>query len=126
MKYVSGEEILLIHARIIDEIGGIHGVRDLGLLKSLVHRPRGSFGGTEIYPDIWQKAAAYLEAMATYHVFADGNKRTAIAVTARFLYLNKFHLKATNEEVVVFVLKVATKEVTIPKIALWLKKNSKK
>jgi len=32
--YLSSEQVLFIHSRLIDETGGAHGVRDLGLLQS--------------------------------------------------------------------------------------------
>lgn len=32
--YLTAQQILFIHARLVDETGGEHGVRDLGLLES--------------------------------------------------------------------------------------------
>ena len=73
MEYLTPEEILIIHARIIDEIGGLHGVRDIGLLVSLCERPRSAFAGKEFYLGIHRRAAVLMEALAQYHVFVDGN-----------------------------------------------------
>ncbi len=33
MKYLTAEQVLFIHARVISETGGSHGIRDLGLLE---------------------------------------------------------------------------------------------
>lgn len=77
----------MIHAKIIDETGGAHGIREIGLLVSATERPKASFGGTELYPTLFPKAAAYLESLARYHVFVDGNKRTSIAASNRFLFI---------------------------------------
>lgn len=126
VKYLTGEDILVIHARILDRTGGAHGVRDVGLLASFIERPKAAFGGTELYAGIFTKAAAYLESIACYHAFIDGNKRTAIAVAARFLYMNGHELIATNEAGEVFMLKVATKSVGLASVAAWLKENSRK
>ncbi|MBI4120550.1 MAG: hypothetical protein HY454_03755 [Parcubacteria group bacterium] len=53
MKYITAEDILAIHSEIIDETGGLHGVRDVGLLASVVERPKGRFGGRPLYKNIF-------------------------------------------------------------------------
>jgi death-on-curing protein len=50
MRYLTPEQVLFIHARLIAEMGGEHGVRDLGLLQSAVARPQAIFDGKELYP----------------------------------------------------------------------------
>ena len=126
MKYLSGEEILVIHSEIIDKTGGSHGIRDAGLLISIVEKPKMSFGGKELYQGIFKKAAVYLESLAHYHIFIDGNKRTGFAVAARFLYLNGLDFVAGNKEVENFVLKIAIEKLDLEIIAAWLKKHSRK
>lgn len=124
MKYLTGEEILVIHSEIIDETGGLHGIRDAGLLISIVARPKTAFGGRETYKTVFEKAAVYLESLAKYHIFVDGNKRTAIVAAARFLYLNNFEIRAANKNVESFVLKIISEKLEIKIIAKWLKKHS--
>ncbi len=126
MKYLSAKETLIIHALIIDETGGAHGIRDLELLQSIVYKPQSVFGGNELYKNIFQKAAIFLEALANYHVFVDGNKRTAFAATARFLFLNGYEVEVTNAETEITMVKVATKEKGLEEIETWLRENSKK
>lgn len=58
VDYLSLTDVLLVHARLIQLIGGAEGVRDLALLESAVARPRATFGGKDLYPDVWQKAAS--------------------------------------------------------------------
>jgi death on curing protein len=55
--YLTAEQVLFVHYRLIVETGGEHGVRDLGLLESAVARPRATFDQEELYPDIFEKAA---------------------------------------------------------------------
>lgn len=126
VRYLSGEDILVIHSRIVEQIGGSHGVRDTGLLASIVDAPTQQAFGKELYADIFAKAAVYLERTANYHVFVDGNKRTSIAAAARFLYLNGYTLRATNDEVEFFVLRVVVEKLPLEEIAGWLKKHSRK
>ena len=126
MKYLTAKEVLIVHALLIDEIGGSHGIRDLGLLQAAVHKPQAMFAGKELYKNIFQKSAVLLEALVSYHVFIDGNKRTALTATARFLHENKYELTASNKEVAFVVLEVATKEINIKKLEIWIKKNCRK
>ncbi len=126
MRYLTGEEILIIHSEIIDETGGMHGVRDAGLLISVIERPKTSFGGKEVYKSVFEKAAAYLESFATYHVFVDGNKRTAIAAAARFLFLNRYNLTTSSKEIEELALRVALRKLSVKEIAAWLKRYSRK
>lgn len=124
MRYLRAQEILVLHARIIDETGGLHGVRDVGLLASLCERPKSALGGREMYEGIFEKGATYVESLATYHVFVDGNKRTALAATARFLFLNGYAFSASNTGVEKFILGVSVKKTSLQQVAHWLKRHS--
>jgi prophage maintenance system killer protein len=61
--YLTAEQVLFIHARLIAETGGAHGVRDLGLLLSAVARPKATFDERELYPDLFSKTAALFESL---------------------------------------------------------------
>ena len=126
MRYLSPEEILILHALIVDKTGGSHGVRDAHLLASIAHKPQLRFGGKDLYSDIFTKAGVLLEAVVDYHIFVDGNKRTSLIAVARFLQLNGYQLTATNSEAEETILMVATKRLEVKELAQWLKKNSKK
>ena len=124
MRYLTPEQVLFIHARLIAETGGEHGVRDLGLLQSAVSRPQAVFDGNELYSDIYQKAAALLESLINNHPFVDGNKRTGITATAMFLQINDYFLTASNQEVESFVLSVASGKQSVQTITEWLRLHS--
>ena len=115
-----------MHSEIIDATGGSHGVREIGLLMSIVERPKARFGGEELYEGIFQKAAVYLEALIQYHVFIDGNKRTGAISCARFLSLNGYELVATNKALEAFVVRVVVEKLELNSITDWLEKYSKK
>ena len=125
MKYLTPQDVLVLHAYIIEETGGSHGVRDFGLLLSVMARPKSAFGGKHMYINMFEKAGAYLEAFVRYHVFIDGNKRIAIASAVRFLHINKFEFIASNKEVEKFILKVVVGRLSVSEIARWLKKYSR-
>jgi death-on-curing protein len=126
MKYLTPEEVLFIHARLIAETGGLHGLRELALLESAVARPQASFEGRDLYADLFAKATVLLESLVNNHPFLDGNKRTGITTVALFLRINGYRFKATNEDMVAFVLKVAQKQLNFEEVTVWLKKHSQK
>lgn len=124
MRYLTPEQVLFIHARLIAETGGEHGVRDLGLLQSAMSRPQAVFDGKELYQDIYRKAAALLESLVNNHPFVDGNKRTGITAAAMFLKINDLTLTASNQDVESFVLSVASGNQSVETIAEWLRFHS--
>ena len=124
MRYLTPEQVLFIHARLIAETGGEHGIRDLGLLSSAVSRPQAVFEGHELYPDIYHKAAALLESLTKDHPFVNGNKRTGITSAAMFLQFNHYALTASNQEMESFVFSIASGEQTFESITEWLKSRS--
>src|SRR3989344_6588759 len=103
-RYLTAEDVLVLHDRVIEETGGAHGVRDLGLLSAAVERPRAGFDGAELYTDVFLKTAALFESITRNNAFVDGNKRTAVLASARFLFVNGYLLTATNRELEKLVL----------------------
>ena len=124
MNYLTAEQVLFIHARLISETGGVHGVRELGLLLSAVARPQATFDGQDLYPDLFAKAAALLESLIGNHAFVDGNKRTAITSASLFLRINGYRLTANNQQLEAFTLQCAHRLVSLDEMALWLKSQS--
>lgn len=124
MRYLTPEQVLFIHSRLIDETGGSHGVRDLGLLQSASSRPKATLGNKDLYPDIFHKTAALMEALIKNHPFIDGNKRTAITSPGIFLRMNNYSLEATQEELEQFTIHMATGNISFHNAMKWFKKHS--
>jgi death-on-curing protein len=119
--YLTAEQVLFLHDRLIEETGGEHGVRDLGALESALARPRASFGDTEFYPGAMSKAAALMDGLTRNHPFIDGNKRTSISTAALFLQVNGYRLTATNSELEELAIRVTTVKPAIEEIAEWFR-----
>jgi death-on-curing protein len=66
------------------------------------------------------KAAAYMEALVNYHVFSDGNKRTAFLTAAVFLKVNGYHLRVPHPQAFRMLMTITQKKRTIERIAVWL------
>ncbi|MBI2032027.1 MAG: type II toxin-antitoxin system death-on-curing family toxin [Candidatus Levybacteria bacterium] len=126
ISYITLDVVLAIHDDMIEKYGGSHGIRDLGLIQSAIARPQSSFGGEDLYKDIFDKAAALFYPLMFNHAFVDGNKRTTIVSTARFLSMNGYDLDVSQKELVVFPLRVENKHLSIEEISKWLERHSKK
>lgn len=124
--FLELEEILAIHHNQIETFGGSHGLRDLNLLISAISRPQTTFGGNDLYPTMYLKAAALMHSLIMNHPFVDGNKRIAVVSVARFLFINGFKIKVSNKELVDNVMKIESKKWDIEKLAEWLEENAKK
>ena len=98
MDYLSLEDALYIHAEQLRLFGGAQGVRDHGLIESVLLRPQ-----TGYYADLIEQAAALWESLAMNHGFVDGNKRVAFASMDIFLGLNGARLEAVPAEVITFI-----------------------
>ncbi len=125
MTYLTPDHVLLLHQEAIERYGGSHGLRDRGLLESAIYRCQATFGGSDLYPDIWTKAAALLHGLLKNHPFVDGNKRTAYTSAARFMHLNGHGLRPTREEAKSFLLDVEANRLTVDQMAPWLQKHSR-
>ena len=88
VAFLSVDEVLAIHERLIERFGGAAGVRDPGLLESALYRPQ-----TGYYNDVIEMAAALFESLLMNHPFVDGNKRVAFFATDVFLRLNGWKLE---------------------------------
>ena len=91
--FLSVDEALAIHGRLIQEFGGPVGVRDLGLLESALFRPQ-----TGYYGDIAEMATALFGSLLMNPPFVDGNKRVAFFATDVFLRLNGWKFQVDPDE----------------------------
>ncbi len=126
MKYLSPEQILAIHDQMIRRFGGSFGLRDMGLFLAAVSRPQATFGGQDLYPTVFEKAAALLQSLLKNHAFVDGNKRTALSAAGIFLRMNGWELINQHDEEVEFAVQVDNEHLSLEDIALWLKKFVRK
>lgn len=120
MKYLSTEQVLFLHALLIQETGGGYGVRDIGLLKAAIARPQSTFDGDDLYPDLITKAAALLHSLIENHPFIDGNKRVGVTAVGLFLEINGICLVASSKDLEEFTLGIAKGGSNISEIKAWL------
>ena len=119
VKFLSLDEVLAIHERLIVRFGGDHGVRDRGLLESALFRPQ-----TGYYAHIEEMAAAIFESLLANHAFIDGNKRVAFFSTDVFLRLNGWKLILTADEGEQFIVgMLEANDRSFEKILKWIQEH---
>jgi len=102
--YVTEREVVDLHDHALRDFGGPKGILDVGRLSSCLAMPRMSFDGSERYPTLPDKAAAYCFYIIKNHPFVDGNKRTAFLVAHHFMLING-ELPRFEEEETEMILK---------------------
>lgn len=120
MIKLTREQIIVLHAQLIRETGGTDGIRDEGLLDSALNTPFQSFGGTDSFPSIQQKAVRLGFGLVKNHAFVDGNKRIGAHAMLVFLALNKIELDYTQEELSGVILGTAAGEISFDGLLKWV------
>ena len=120
MTIFSKEQIISLHAQLIEETGGDGGLRDEGLLDSALNAPFQSFGSVEPFPSIQQKAARLGYGLIMNHPFVDGNKRIGAHVMLVFLALNGIELEYTQDELASEILSVTSGDSGFEHLLKWI------
>jgi death-on-curing protein len=120
MRYLTVSEVLDLYSRVMQQSGGLVGIRDVGALESAVAQPRMTFDGADLYPTLVEKAAALGFSLIENHPFLDGNKRVGHAALETLLVLNGHQINASVDEQVAIVLGVASGSVGREAFTAWL------
>ncbi len=121
MHNLTVEQIIKLHTDLVMASGGSDGIRDRGLLESAVNAPFQSFGGYDVYPTIYEKAARLGFGLAQNHAFIDGNKRIAAHAVLTFLSLNGIEIDCTEFELFSLFYKLAASEISFENLVDWIK-----
>jgi death-on-curing protein len=125
MNVLSLEQLLLLHALLIQSTGGSDGLRDLGRLEAAIATQTQNVFGEDLYPAIADKAAALIRGIIADHAFVDGNKRTGMLSGLTLLEANAIKFECQTGEIEDFAVRVATEHLDIPQIFGWLHERIK-
>jgi death-on-curing protein len=120
MRYLTLDEVLELHRRVIAQSGGGSGVRDLSALDSALAQPCMTFGGSELYPTLSEKAGALGFSLVMNHAFVDGNKRIGHVAMETFLVLNGYEIAASTDEQEKVILGLAAGRLGRDEFLTWL------
>jgi death-on-curing protein len=117
IKYLTLEEVIEMHDVFIEKFGGLKGIRDTNLLLSAIETPKAAMFGEDLYPTVYDKAAAYLFHIVQNHPFNDANKRTGFGTTYLFLRANRVPILLSDEAFEKLVIEVAKGKINKGEIA---------
>ena len=122
VRFLSVDEVVEIHQRLISRFGGPAGLRDRGLLESALFRPQ-----TGYYADLPETAAAMFESLLMNHPFVDGNKRVAFFATDVFLRLNGWKLEVQTDAAHRFLIGLLDRaECDLAHLQPWIRSSLKR
>ena len=115
------EDILNFHSDLERQFVLLPGIRNIGLLESAISTPFQSFGGCDLYPTVYEKAAQLCRGITKNHPFVDGNKRTALHCMFIYLKVNGYIINATLEEKKSLIIDIASGEKSYEDVVNWLR-----
>jgi len=124
MRYLTVEEVLALHSRLIATSGGGRGLRDANALDSAVAQPQMTFSGIELYETIARKAAALGHSLISNHPFIDGNKRVGHAAMEVMLRLNGHEIVAAVDDQEETILAVANGTMSREDFTSWVEQHA--
>lgn len=121
--WITYEQALAMHSRQLRRFGGAPGLRDEGMLRSALERPRNKRQYEQA--ELPELAAAYAFGLAKNHAFVDGNKRIAFMIAVVFLRKNKVAFSPPQAEATAMILALAAGEVSEESLSRWIRDKIK-
>ena len=107
MIYLHKHQLLKLHNRIINEFGGIHGIKDERMLDSALANPLQTFAGLDLYPTCVDKAVQLCYGLIKNHPFLDGNKRIGLHSLLILCHINELKIEIAHKDLTDIIFKVA-------------------
>ena len=123
MRWLSLQDVLSIHTKLLEQTGGASGVRDQAGLESAVAQPQASFGGEQLYPGLCEQAAALGFSLISNHPCVDGNKRIGHAAMNVLLVLHGYDIDADVDEQEEAIIAVASGQWDRAQLTDWLRQK---
>jgi death-on-curing protein len=125
LNYLTKEELLDLHAYVLERYGGLLGISSQDRLLSALSAPQQQMFGAELYPDLPSKAAAITYMLVKSRPFVSGNEGTALMAMLRFLSMNGAALRHDIGAAELFWLVRALNHSDMDKAGLenWLRDN---
>lgn len=124
-RFLTVEDVIVLHAIAIADQGGDPTIRDRGLLEAAVATPQQQFGGSFLHPDTPSMAAAYAYHICLNHPFMDGNKRAGTAAMIAVLADNGWSFEADPDDAEAMIFRLAAGQVAKPAFTEWVAAHAK-
>lgn len=125
MIVMTSNKILQLHKFLMQETGGLDGLRDAALLESAVQSPLATFDGQELYPRIKEKAAKLGYMLVKNHAFIDGNKRIGVYCMLIFLDVNGVEMIYSDDDLIALGLGLADGSFNYENVLDWIEQHKR-
>ena len=120
MIWITADDVIQIHSRVIQRSGGMDGLRDRAGLEAAISAPMQSFGGQDLYPTTVEKIARLGYGLASNHAFVDGNKRIGAMMTQLLLKWNGFQMSLSSGELADMFIAIADGSAKESDLLAWI------
>ena len=123
MIWITAEDVIQIHSRVIQGSGGMDGLRDRDGLEAAISTPMQSFDGQVLYPSDLEKIARLGYGLASNHAFVDGNKRIGAMMVQLLLKWNGYHLVLHSGELADMFIAIADGSAKEEHLLTWVRNH---
>ena len=123
MIWITADDVIQIHSRVIQRSGGMDGLRERASLEAAISAPMQSFGGQDLYPTTVEKIARLGYGLASNHVFVDGNKRIGAMMTQLLLKWNGFQMSLRSGELADMFIAIADGSAGESDLLAWIQRH---
>jgi death-on-curing protein len=124
-KYLTKENIIRLHKKIVETTGGEKGMLNEGILSFVLDLIRTEKLYSKNIGDLFTRAGILLRGIISGHPFVDGNKRTGFEATDIFLRMNGYYLEVGADEGMEFTLSIAKNDLDLNGVIKWIRKHVK-
>ena len=108
MIWLNKEDIIFLHDYLIDEFGGIKGIREEERIESLIELPFLNLKEKNFIRERQKKIARISYALTVNHCFLDGNKRIGALVLTFLLENNDINITFSDDELIQIFINIAS------------------
>ena len=123
MIWITADDVIQIHSRVIQRSGGMGGLRDRASLEAAISAPMQSFGGQDLYPTTVEKIARLGYGLASNHAFVDGNKRIGAMMTQLLLKWNGYQMSLRSGELADMFIAIADGSAKESDLLAWIQRH---
>ena len=123
MIWITADDVIQIHSRVIQRSGGMDGLRDRASLEAAISAPMQSFGVQDLYPTTVEKIARLGYGLASNHAFVDGNKRIGAMMTQLLLKWNGFQMSLRSGELADMFIAIADGSAGESDLLAWIQRH---
>lgn len=123
MIWITADDVIQIHSRVIQRSGGMDGLRDRASLEAAISAPMQSFGGQDLYPTPVEKIARLGYGLASNHAFVDGNKRIGAMMTQLLLKWNGYQMSLRSGELADMFIAIADGSAGESDLLAWIQRH---